>query len=101
MELKELIRADMTAFLAAEKTSECKTDIADIRADYRLADYAHRAMCEKLAIARSKGRGGWWNPEECSIDYLRELLRKHVEKGDMRDVMNLAAMVYVRECIGA
>lgn len=101
MELKELIKHDMTAFIADAKLSEVSPHVHDMRADYRLTNYAQQAMCEKLAIARGKGRGGWWNPEECSIDLLRTLLSEHVEKGDMRDVMNIAAMIYVRECVDA
>lgn len=63
----------------------------------RLVRHAANAMQEKLQLARVKGRGGWWNSDECTIEHLRTLLREHVEKGDMRDVLNLAAMVYVRE----
>ena len=69
----------------------------DIIADDKLVHYASDAMREKLKLARVRGRGGWWNSDECTIDDLRTLLREHVEKGDMRDVLNLAAMVYVRE----
>ncbi len=28
------------------------------------------------------------------------MLKEHVEKGDMRDVMNIAAMIYYREYAG-
>lgn len=101
MELKELIKIDMGAFVYGTKLSEAPPHFHDLQADYRLVYFAGEAMKEKLGIARSRGRGGWWNPEECSIDLLRQMLRDHVEKGDMRDVMNIAAMIYVRECIGA
>ena len=33
-------------------------------------------MQEKLKLARVKGRGGWWNSDECTIDDLRSLLRE-------------------------
>lgn len=66
-------------------------------ADGILIRLATLGMEEKLGQARESGRGGWWNGEVCSIEFLRELLTDHIEKGDMRDVMNLAAMIYVRE----
>lgn len=69
----------------------------DIIADDKLVHYASDAMREKLKLARVRGRGGWWSSDECTIAELRSLLREHVDKGDMRDVLNLAAMIYVRE----
>ena len=101
MELKEFVKAEMEAFIADAKSRKGSPHVDDMRADFRLVDFARQAMQEKLAIARSRGRGGWWNPDECSVNLLRQMLREHVEKGDMRDVMNIAAMIYVRECIGA
>lgn len=74
---------------------------ADKYADERLCDYAYGAMKEKLAAARAKGRGGWWDADRCSLDFLKGLLAEHVEKGDMVDVMNLAAMIYAREQVEA
>lgn len=53
-------------------------------------------MKEKMAKSRAKGRGGWDDPLECSISYLSELLRDHVEKGDPVDVANLATMIHQR-----
>lgn len=72
-------------------------ELVEKLADAKLVNFASGAMLEKLEIARSKGRGGWWDKERCSVEHLRELLNGHIEKGDMRDVMNLAAMIYVRE----
>ena len=57
----------------------------------------YQIMVEKLAKKRDQGRGGWWNPDECSIDYLKQLLVEHIEKGDMVDVANFAAMIYARQ----
>ena len=66
------------------------------QADALLVERAAEAMTEKLAVCRNKGRGGWHSPK-CSNARLREMLRSHVEKGDMADVLNLAAMILVRE----
>jgi hypothetical protein len=53
----------------------------------------------KLAEARAKGRGGW---ERCPEADLMAMLRDHIDKGDMRDVANLAMMIHLnRECADA
>lgn len=55
------------------------------------------AMEQKLMQKRVDGRGGWHDPEQCSVDYLRQLLVEHVDKGDMVDVANFAMMIWNRE----
>lgn len=92
---KEYTKAALTAIRNQAATSE--RWIIEKMADAMLLQHSQLGMAAKLNAAREKGRGGWWNKNECSIEYLRQLLREHVEKGDMMDVMNLAAMVYVRE----
>lgn len=67
--------------------------------DNELVNSAKKAMEEKLKAARNKGRGGWWS-DDCKAESLKEMLKEHVEKGDMRDVMNIAAMIYYRESAG-
>lgn len=64
-----------------------------------LVEAAASMMRHKLSRARDKGRGGWWNPKECTAKELRESMEQHIEKGDPVDVMNLAAMVAVREML--
>ena len=98
MEQNEYIRAGMGALRTQALLDENgPPHIYDELADFQLVGYAANAMREKLALARSRGRGGWWDETECTIEHLRSLLRGHIEKGDMRDVLNLAAMIYVRE----
>jgi hypothetical protein len=53
-------------------------------------------MKKKLAKSRAKGRGGWDDPTECSIEYLSRLLVGHVDKGDPIDVGNFAMMLFCR-----
>ena len=96
MEIKEFVKKDMDSLRSIYRTAA--REIAEKSADDRLVSYAYMAMREKLEIARATGRGGWWDSETCSIDQLRGLLREHLEKGDMVDVMNFAAMIYAREC---
>lgn len=45
----------------------------------------------KMAASRDKGRGGW---QTCPVEYLMDMLREHVEKGDMRDVACIAMMIH-------
>jgi len=97
MTLEEFVRSDMQMLRKLAARGVVEKSYLEETADMRLLDLAQRAMREKLSLARRKGRGGWWNQAECSIDHLKALLSDHVEKGDMRDVMNLAAMVYLRE----
>jgi len=53
-------------------------------------------MKEKMATAREKGRSGWHDKNLCSNEYLSQLLREHVEKGDPIDVANLCMMLEMR-----
>jgi hypothetical protein len=66
-------------------------------ADQRMVEITKRAMASKLEAARDKGRHGWWNSEQCSIEDLKKMLLEHIEKGDMIDVMNFAGMIFIRE----
>lgn len=49
------------------------------------------AMKEKMAASRAKGRSGW---QTCRIEDLWDMLKAHVEKGDPRDVANIAMMIW-------
>lgn len=54
------------------------------------------AMSNKLDAKRAEGRGGWNNPEECSVESLCVMLADHVKKGDMVDIANFAMMIWNR-----
>lgn len=54
------------------------------------------AMKEKLAQKRAEGRGGWDNPDECSIEALSRMLIEHLGKGDPVDIGNFAMMIHQR-----
>lgn len=54
------------------------------------------AMKDKLALKRDQGRGGWEDKEQCSQQFLSDLLWHHVSKGDPVDVANLAMMLHQR-----
>lgn len=54
------------------------------------------AMKAKMARKRNEGRGGWQDKGQCSAEWLSELLRGHIGKGDPVDVANLAMMLHQR-----
>lgn len=91
---EELIKLDMPHL---RDLASRHGDIGEKYADDRLCDFAFSAMMRKLEKSRDKGRGGWWDKDRCAIEDLKLMLNDHVQKGDMVDVMNLAAMIYVRE----
>ena len=68
--------------------------------DDEAVDAFAAAMKIKLAAARERGRSGWDNTDEdgegCSVDFLRRLLREHVDKGDPIDVANIAMFLWHR-----
>lgn len=53
-------------------------------------------MKTKLATSREKGRGGWNDPEQCTVEHLAKLLVEHLVKGDPVDVANFAMMLHQR-----
>jgi len=80
-------------FLALHEAAERrKMQHYDVIAVARFAEM----MKAKLAKAREKGRGGWDDPEQCTVEYLSQLLHEHVAKGDPVDVANLAMMLCLR-----
>lgn len=76
---------------AAPKPLVVKHHADDVAVD-RFAE----AMKNKLAAARNKGRGGWDDPEQCTVEHLAKLLVDHIAKGDPIDVANFAMMLHQR-----
>lgn len=81
----------LAATSRARITAPVKSHIDDIAVD-QLA-IAQKA---KLAECRAKGRGGWDNPLECSVEKLAQMMAEAVCKGDPVDVANFAAMLQAR-----
>ena len=78
--------------IQSEFIDKVPNEIADELLVYIISD----AMKDKLEKKRKDGRGGWFR-EICDSDELLDMLNEHILKGDMIDVINLAAMIYVRE----
>tara|TARA_R110002072_G_scaffold273116_3_gene433471 strand:- start:4356 stop:4682 length:327 start_codon:yes stop_codon:yes gene_type:complete len=65
--------------------------------DDSMVDLASQAMKDKLRVSRRRVRQGWWRKDICSTERLKKMMANHIDKGDMVDVMNFAAMIFVRE----
>ena len=54
-------------------------------------------MKHKMATSRDKGRGGWDDEAQCTMDQLAAMLVAHVAKGDPVDIANFCMMLHQRE----
>ncbi len=55
-----------------------------------------QAMCSRLEQKRAEGRGGWYDPAQCTVEYLAALLIGAILKGNAVDVANFAMMLHQR-----
>lgn len=81
---------------------EQKTDEALLEAeiDNIAVDEFAKAMKEKLAKARAKGRSGWDNKDTCSDERLVYLFFKHLKKandGNFVDLANFLMFLHMRD----
>ncbi|MFY1883709.1 hypothetical protein ACOTCJ_20965 [Achromobacter xylosoxidans] len=94
---------DQIAELLAEKQASVENAPAAGEAQHPddiAVDSFAVAMKAKLAKKRAEGRGGWSDTSQCTAEFLSQLLRGHVDKGDPVDVGNLAMMLHQRgDCI--
>lgn len=93
----KFIQNDMNAFLEMYHSGTVAREVVEAMSDARLVSCTSTAMAERLTAAREQGKSGWWNSEECSITTLKSRLKACLEGGDMIDVVNLAAMIHIRE----
>ena len=64
--------------------------------DEILVEMTAYEMTQKLEKKRKSGRHGWFGPN-CSNRLLKQILSENMAKGDMIDVINLAAMIHARK----
>ena len=75
---------------------ECILRLPGKEADALLIEFASHEMSNRLCTQREHGFHGWHGPN-CTNQDLIERLKKNLEKGDLIDVLNLAAMALARE----
>ncbi|MHA3884625.1 hypothetical protein [Stutzerimonas degradans] len=97
--------ADIAAHIAQTAPQPAQGGLPDPRQwtdqhpDDAAVDRFAAAMKAKLAAARAKGRGGWDDPNVCSVEFLAQLLVEHLGKGNtgtFEDVANFAMMLHQR-----
>ncbi|MDM5112785.1 hypothetical protein [Aeromonas salmonicida] len=87
----QMVIAQIEAIIAGQVQAQHPDDVA--------VDNFAKAMKEKLAKARAKGRSGWDDPAACSVEHLAELLLDHIGKGNQgtfEDIANFAMMLHQR-----
>lgn len=82
--------------LAAQAMQAARATQSAQHPDDLAVDRFAAAMKEKMALARAKGRGGWNDPAQCSVERLATMLVEHIAKGDPVDVANFAMMLHQR-----
>lgn len=75
---------------------ECIVRMPNDAADMLLIEFVAHEMRERLKTQRDKGYHGW-HTSICDNKDLIKRLKKNLEKGDLLDVLNLAAMALARE----
>jgi len=93
----DFIRTGRAALAAVQAPAEVEPVAA--HSDDAAVDRFALAMKAKLAGSREKGRGGWDDPSQCSVEFLAQLLLGHVTKGNagnFEDIANLAMMLHQR-----
>ncbi|EOW9544059.1 hypothetical protein ACO11R_004019 [Vibrio parahaemolyticus] len=65
-------------------------------ADCKLLDCISVVMSERLRESRVNGKRGWWNPEVCSIEFLKEQAIKNLGEGNVLDAIIFSTMVLMR-----
>ena len=70
--------------------------ISNEKADEMMVESVSQAMLIKLCKKRNEGRGGWHRLHEIKNENFINMLKDHIDKGDMVDVLNFAAMIHVR-----
>lgn len=71
-------------------------EVTNEQADLAMVESISEAMRNKLCKKRNEGFGGWHKPSVITDQALSDMLAVCVQKGDMVDVINVAAMIHVR-----
>lgn len=80
----------------ASQPSGAPQGASDSHPDDNAVDCTVVAMKSKLAASRAKGRGGWDDPTQCTVEKLAAMLIEHVGRGDYIDVANFCVFLHNR-----
>lgn len=67
--------------------------------DFIMVEETAIAMLEKLSRKRAEGKKGWSHRHTVKNVDLLKMLQEHIHKGDMIDVINIAAMIRARNTL--
>lgn len=81
---------------AIRTTLEARAQATLSNYDDLAVDHFAGAMKTKMAISQAKGRSGWDDPNQCTVESLQAMLLDHVAKGDPVDVANFCMMLWIR-----
>lgn len=76
------------------------SDSISAHADDIAIDNFANAMKAKMAASRAKGRSGWDDPNQCTVEYLAKLFGTNLFKGNAGnyvDLANFCMMLHLRE----
>ena len=65
-------------------------------ADSKLLIVLNYELSNLMRKARADGKHGWWNPEVCSVEFLKEKAIKSFGEGNILDAIILSSMVLMR-----
>lgn len=71
-------------------------NIDEQTADNKLLIVLGYELSNRMREARANGKHGWWNPEVCSIEFLKEQAIKNLGEGNVLDAIIFSAMVLLR-----
>lgn len=71
-------------------------NIDEQTADNKLLIVLDYELSNRMREARANGKRGWWNPEVCSIEFLKEQAIKNLGEGNVLDAIIFSAMVLMR-----
>lgn len=65
-------------------------------ADFYFNSAISSAISIRMREARVNGKRGWWNPEMCSVEFLKEQAIKNLGAGNVLDAIIFSSMVLMR-----
>lgn len=84
--------------IAMQNINGCHQDgiLTEESADFYFINAISSAISVRMREARANGKRGWWNPEVCSIEFLKEQAIKNLGEGNVLDAIIFSAMVLLR-----
>lgn len=90
---------EMKLMMQSVRELHATGNIDEKTADSKLLIALGYELSNRMREARANGKHGWWNPDVCSIEFLKEQAIKNFGEGNVLDAIIFSAMVLMRnEC---